>query len=354
MRRGLASTGVLILLVVGLLVVAALIVALKYARDARSSRDIGTKLLYEADPVYLTIRRPTPEMLERTVAALDERINSGGPKKARVQRLGEDRIEVAIYGSDERNVERIRNQAERAGTLEFRILANSRDHKDLIDRARNEETARIRSKTPDENGNYPELARWVTVKGSERFKDKERQAQAEQKKIEDIRDTKAKEQAEKRLARDKKRADDLLRSAEAKRTINKGDDKEIDQVLVVTDPQNVTGAYLTDTSAGTDRRGKPCVNFRFNAEGAAKFAALTGNHLPEQGGQFTRKLGILLDDELDSAPSIQSTISDRGEITGDFTKDEIQDLVATLNAGSLPFRLILVHQMTVGPTNPGP
>jgi SecD/SecF fusion protein len=111
---------------------------------------------------------------------------------------------------------------------------------------------------------------------------------------------------------------------------------------------------LTDTSAGTDRRGKPCVNFRFNAEGAAKFAALTGNHLPEQGGQFTRKLGILLDDELDSAPSIQSTISDRGEITGDFTKDEIQDLVATLNAGSLPFRLILVHQMTVGPTNPGP
>ena len=106
----------------------------------------------------------------------------------------------------------------------------------------------------------------------------------------------------------------------AYRAIAKGDDKEYFQILVVIDAQNVTGQYLVDTSSGIDKQGRPCVNFHFNSDGAAKFSALTGNNLPEQGGQFTRKLGILLDDELDSAPSIQSTISDRGEITGEFTQ----------------------------------
>ena len=63
-------------------------------------------------------------------------------------------------------------------------------------------------------------------------------------------------------------------------------------------------------------------------------------------------MGIILDGELYSAPSINSTIFDRGEITGRFTRAEVDDLVKVLNAGSLPAALTKdpVRDLTTGPT----
>ena len=58
------------------------------------------------------------------------------------------------------------------------------------------------------------------------------------------------------------------------------------------------------------------MNFTFNSTGGQLFGELTGNHLPDKLTDFTYKLGIVLDGELYSAPSIQSTIFDHGEITG--------------------------------------
>jgi len=69
---------------------------------------------------------------------------------------------------------------------------------------------------------------------------------------------------------------------------------------------------------------------------------LTGDHLPDKSTGFSYKLGIILDGELQSAPSIRSVISNRGEITGTFTKQDVSDLADILNAGSLPMRLRLV------------
>ena len=66
---------------------------------------------------------------------------------------------------------------------------------------------------------------------------------------------------------------------------------------------------------------------------------MTSSHLPDIASGFTYKLGIVLDGQLYSAPSIQSTITNRGEITGSFTRQEVQDLVNVLNAGSLPAAL---------------
>jgi len=47
-------------------------------------------------------------------------------------------------------------------------------------------------------------------------------------------------------------------------------------------------------------------------------------------------LGIILDGKLYSAPIIRTVIHSEGEITGNFTKEEVQDIVNVLNAGSLP------------------
>ncbi|MFA6134226.1 MAG: protein translocase subunit SecD [Phycisphaerae bacterium] len=94
-----------------------------------------------------------------------------------------------------------------------------------------------------------------------------------------------------------------------------------------------TGAWtLTDARVTQDQSGRPAVGFSFDAIGARRFGELTSNHI----GHI---LAALLDDEVYSAPVINSTITDNGIIEGRFTRDEVSDLVSTLQAGSLPARL---------------
>ena len=61
---------------------------------------------------------------------------------------------------------------------------------------------------------------------------------------------------------------------------------------------------------------------------------LTGMNEPDASGN-KRLLGILIDDKLHSAPSINSRISTRGIIEGDFTVKEIDDLVTKLQSGKM-------------------
>ena len=86
-------------------------------------------------------------------------------------------------------------------------------------------------------------------------------------------------------------------------------------------------------------KGKPCIIFGFDNAGGQLFGQLTGSHLPDKLTGFSYRLAIILDDEVYSAPSIQSTIYDSGQITGSFTSDEVDEIVSMLNAGSLPARI---------------
>jgi len=106
------------------------------------------------------------------------------------------------------------------------------------------------------------------------------------------------------------------------------------------------GAWkLRNSRPTTDRWNKPAVGFSFNESGTGLFWDLTKAH---KG----RPLGIFLDDEAISAPNINEPIFQRGIITGDFSPDEVQDMVDKLNAGSLPARLSdqPISENTIGPT----
>ncbi len=81
-----------------------------------------------------------------------------------------------------------------------------------------------------------------------------------------------------------------------------------------------------------DQSGMPAVGFELDDAGARRMAKLTSAH---QGNN----MAILLDGEVYSAPTIQSTISSRGIITGRFSQLELEDLISTLNSGSLPGKL---------------
>jgi preprotein translocase subunit SecD len=105
----------------------------------------------------------------------------------------------------------------------------------------------------------------------------------------------------------------------------------------------VTGEELVDAQPSFDQNGRPAVSFRFNTSGARKF----GNYTAENIGN---PFAIVLDDEVISAPVIQSHIAGgSGIITGRFTVEETSKLAVLLRAGALPAGLDFLEERTIGP-----
>ena len=106
----------------------------------------------------------------------------------------------------------------------------------------------------------------------------------------------------------------------------------------------LTGEALTDAQVETDPYGRPEIGFTLNAEGGKRFGIITRDNV-------NRRLAIVLDDKVYSAPNIQTPImGGKGRITGSFTDEEARDLALVLRAGALPAPLKVTSQFVVGPT----
>jgi preprotein translocase subunit SecD len=105
----------------------------------------------------------------------------------------------------------------------------------------------------------------------------------------------------------------------------------------------VTGEDLVDAQPGFDQRtNEPIVTFRFNNAGARRFATAT---LENVGRPFA----IVLDSEVVSAPVIREPITGgSGQISGNFTVQQANDLAILLRAGALPAPLTIIEERTVG------
>jgi preprotein translocase subunit SecD len=106
----------------------------------------------------------------------------------------------------------------------------------------------------------------------------------------------------------------------------------------------MTGADLTNVGVQTNTGSGYVVAFELNSEGTQIFSNFTSTHI----GQI---LGIVLDKEVISIPSINSAITGgRGVIEGNFTADTANALALQLKYGSLPIPLKVITSETVGPT----
>lgn len=107
----------------------------------------------------------------------------------------------------------------------------------------------------------------------------------------------------------------------------------------------VQGEDLADAQPGFDSRtSEPVINFRFNQVGAREFASFTKNNV---GRQFA----IVLDDKVLSTPVIREPIfGGSGQISGNFTVESSNFLAVQLRSGSLPTKLKIVEERTVGPS----
>jgi SecD/SecF fusion protein len=90
---------------------------------------------------------------------------------------------------------------------------------------------------------------------------------------------------------------------------------------------SLTAAFQTQ-----DQLGRPAIGFRMDPKGASLMGDLTERN---QG----RNMAIVLDDQVYSAPRINSRIAGEGVIEGVFTAEEIDYLIKTMGAGSLQAKL---------------
>ena len=104
--------------------------------------------------------------------------------------------------------------------------------------------------------------------------------------------------------------------------------KDLSRAAVIFDPQS----------------GEPTVQLTWNAEGQKLFGDITGANVG-------KPLGIFLDGQLISAPTVESKITGgTAVISGNFTLDETKTLARRLNAGALPVPISLITQQTVDAT----
>jgi preprotein translocase subunit SecD len=106
----------------------------------------------------------------------------------------------------------------------------------------------------------------------------------------------------------------------------------------------VSGENLVDSQATFEQQNsRPIVSFRFDQLGGRQFCRISGENIG-------KRLAIILDNEVISAPVIQGAIcGNSGIITGSFTTQQTNDLSRLLRSGALPATLTIIERRTVGP-----
>jgi preprotein translocase subunit SecD len=107
----------------------------------------------------------------------------------------------------------------------------------------------------------------------------------------------------------------------------------------------VTGLDMRDATARSSQYGGASyeIDFSLLPDGARRFGDATGKHIKDY-------LAIVLNNEVKSAPVINGQITDRGQISGSFTKKAAEDLALILRSGALPAKAVYLEERTVGPS----
>ena len=105
----------------------------------------------------------------------------------------------------------------------------------------------------------------------------------------------------------------------------------------------LTGDYLSEARVRFDpSTGAPYVSIKFNTQGSRIFAEVTEANIQ-------KRLAIVLDGEVYSAPVIQDKIVGEGSITGNFTDDSARSLALVLRE-AFPTPVKILYEKTVGPS----
>jgi len=125
------------------------------------------------------------------------------------------------------------------------------------------------------------------------------------------------------------------------------------------DRAGLTGDAVGDAEALIDSQigAAWTVSISFRGEGGEQWADLTGEAACGPVGSPKRRVAIVLDEMVISSPEVDPEVEcDVGiaggdtVITGDFSREEAEDLALLIRAGALPVPVEVVEQRTIGPT----
>jgi len=276
----------------------------------------GTNLVYQVDTAKAKQegKEADPETLDKMVDAIARCINPSIAEEITVGRVGADRIEIIIPGADQEIVRQKKRLITNLGSLEFAILANERDHGVIIQQAN-----QLKENEDEIRRDGRVAASWRQVDPKE----------------------------------DKLEAGGQVAVREVPRRNDEGKEVQVRQFLVLHDPPDkaVTGRYLVRAGSNLDPESGLAVSFSLNTRGSILFAELSTRNQPSTDG-FERRLAILLNGMIHSAPTIKTRITGGNvQITGNFTQQEVDALIAVLNAGALEIPLIEepISEFTISP-----
>ncbi len=156
----------------------------------------------------------TASLMDNVIKVVERRLNPGEEKLGLVRKLDDRKLEITLMRQNDDDKKRVERLLARAGTLEFHILATERD-KEIVEQAQKDQ-----SKTEVLDPSGKRLAYWVPLQ-------------------------------------DQSKSSNTQFSKGIVRTRKEGD-REMKEILVLTDPYNITGAYLT--KAGDHRRIWPSLH----------------------------------------------------------------------------------------------
>lgn len=273
----------------------------------------GTELQYKLDLSSIKGAADS-EVTEEIKNIISNRLDIYGLKEIRIAIEGTDRLVVTIPGGDSDSTKFIMEQVSKAGKLDLQLVVSSAEHIEKIP-----EYKRIEREYEEEKKRY--VKKW----------DKWDAAQSKDK------DSAAEEPEE------PTKPEFIVRSEWKKNEEGKLEEGE-ELVLSNLDRDRVGGEFIARAGASTNPEdSSPMVTFSMKAvdEGAGKLGQLTNDHI-------NSRLAVVLDGQVRSAPVIRGQISNNGQITGKFTRQEVTSIVTILNGGSLPTSPELISRNTVG------
>ena len=264
----------------------------------------GTRLVYEVQP--LAPGAPAPD-LDQVSRAVQRRIDPGRNLGFGVRPTEEGKLEVLVpaCGNLARRVERVKRLLRQPGVLEFRIIADK-----VKDREKMDFDRLVRLKKEGQPIDTT-LYRWCPLKrGYPWYKE------------------------------------GLLDSWNFVYVVD-NQSQTVEALVDVSDGQDVGGRDVA-TAYPSSQGGDPMIAFQLRPDAGRRFAKLTG---PENRN---RNLAIILDGEIQSAPTLRATLSTGGIIEGYRDNPGESDLVVKiLNSGDLGVRLgEPVSEETYGPAAP--
>jgi len=121
--------------------------------------------------------------------------------------------------------------------------------------------------------------------------------------------------------------------------------KNDDEPVLLEDKVSLSGEAIEDAQVDLDSTGfgQPNISLKLTSKGGKQFANLTRDNIG-------KRLAILLDDEVLSAPVIKDAIlGGKAQISGNFDFDEASLLSRALRHGSLPASIVIEEERTIGP-----